>query len=237
MTYIVHPHAVLSLPRVLKPYMFCNSQCLLTLMQYLQNFYPGNGNCVPPMAQHWMQYFGLDWPEFGCIHADSKLLFLSFLAVSTLWPCGCTARLTTVCYLKLSPGEEECFESSCEPRSWCCAGISRQERSELLSFEVRQWTQGTEKEGRTRLRGHTGCFKANGSMAPFSCYCGDIHLYLTPPLIYFLLVGKCLFPVHYLGFLRHTEVLKIKTLIFNTLSIVKEWASLPVWDWAGSSVD
>lgn len=43
--------------------------------------------------------------------------------------------------------------------------------------------------------------------------------------------------VHCSGFLSHTEVLKIKTLIFNKLSIVRERVSLPVCDWAGSSVD
>lgn len=49
----------------------------------------------------------------------------------------------------------------------------------------------------------------------------------TTPYI-FVLVGECLFPVHCSGFLSHTEILKIKTLIFNKLSIVKERASLPM---------
>lgn len=51
------------------------------------------------------------------------------------------------------------------------------------------------------------------------------------------LVGKCLYSVHCLGFLSHTEVLEIKTLIFNKLSIVREEASLTMGDWAGSTVD
>lgn len=45
--------------------------------------------------------------------------------------------------------------------------------------------------------------------------------------VYIYLVGKCLSSVQCLGFLSHTEVLKIKTLIFNKLSIVREQVSLP----------